>query len=60
MPHGALLHWATTAGFTLGLQLALQQPALRAALNLPTQKQLQVGRAAHGAVRGWENVTSKV
>lgn len=32
MPHGALLHWVASSTFTLSLQLALQRPAVRAAL----------------------------
>lgn len=29
LPHAALLHWASSAAFTLNLQLALKRPAVR-------------------------------
>ncbi|KAG2422292.1 hypothetical protein HXX76_016143 [Chlamydomonas incerta] len=34
MAHGVLLHWAASAGFTLGLQAALRNPTLRSWLKL--------------------------
>ncbi|PNW79997.1 hypothetical protein CHLRE_08g373583v5 [Chlamydomonas reinhardtii] len=47
MAHGVLLHWAASAGFTLGLQTALRNPTLRTWLKLnPGQ---QGGAAAPAA-----------
>jgi hypothetical protein len=35
LPQGALLHWVTSSTFTLSLQLAMQQPAIRRLLGMP-------------------------
>lgn len=39
-PHTALLHWLTSSGFTLGLQLGLQSPRLRQAFKVLTPQQV--------------------
>jgi hypothetical protein len=50
LPQAVLLHWAASSGFTLGLQLALRRPRLRAALGFGGPAAPPGGGAAGGAV----------
>ncbi|KAF5843145.1 hypothetical protein DUNSADRAFT_1572 [Dunaliella salina] len=62
LPHCALLHWAASSAFTLGLQVSLQQPAFRAAFNLPSPKDLQelLGRLAGQQLQELEDASGSL
>ena len=52
-PHAPLLHWLSSAFFTLGLQAAMKQPAVMRLANLPSQQQLKARAGGGGGSKPW-------